>query len=511
MANLLKLVRLVSPLCVCSVVFYLAGCSTPSMLRIVTDPDYDATFDDGMLVGGVMWGGEAALPLLGGYLIGDLLYQTMSGDSNETAPSSASDGPKPLHEDYPRQEEAKFLARLDGNRQVIRDMNGAEWADAQYYAIRTEARNLKDPNFDSSAYKIEFGEDDQVVGAVLNDTAFEEEPYTGAVIVKHPNSEQHRLVAFISRGIMMETGSLLDLNGTKRLSNKYDENGTLRETSDFDVKGTLRLARLYDGNGTLSEERVHNEKGTIQGQFLFGKNGRLKERNNYNNKGNISQRKIYEEIGSVEVRQFDEDGKRDFHKEGSIFVSDVRIIIVRLGLSTNPTKDNVPLIHDKHDLGKQIPGDVTTYAFPFTGTVLEFYDENRTLKKREESIVEGVHSGSSTWWHKNGSKQFEAEFLKGVPQGRTVWYRENGSVEYDGEWQDNKLVRATTRDTNDQQTGQVLNGNGILIYLHPNGQKRLEEIYTDGKLFETKWWDEEGNTVESVDPKKYVPNIPLVP
>ena len=92
-----------------------------------------------------------------------------------------------------------------------------------------------------------------------------------------------------------------------------------------------------------------------------------------------------------------------------------------------------------------------------------------------------------------------------------MWYRENGSVEYEGEWQDNKLVRATTWDTNDQQTGQGLNGNGILIYLHPNGQTRLEEIYTDGKLYETKWGDEEGNTVESVDPKKYVPNIPLVP
>ena len=189
----------------------------------------------------------------------------------------------------------------------------------------------------------------------------------------------------------------------------------------------------------------------------------------------------------------------------------MRIVIVRLGLSTNPTKDNVPLIHDKHDLDKQVPGDVTTDAFPFTGTVLEFYDKDRKLKKREESIVEGVHSGISAWWHKNGGKRFEAEFLKGVPQGRTVWYREDGSMEYNGEWQDNMLLRATTWDTNDKQTGQVLNGLGTLIYLHPNGQKRLEETYTDGTLSKTKWWDEEGNTVESVDPKLYVPNIPLVP
>ena len=91
-------------------------------------------------------------------------------------------------------------------------------------------------------------------------------------------------------------------------------------------------------------------------------------------------------------------------------------------------------------------------------------------------------------------------------------------MEYEGEWKDNKLASASTWNINgeqivgdDGQTSLVIDGQGKLIYLHPNGQKRLEETYTDGKLFETKWWDEEGNTVESVDPKKYVPNIPLVP
>ena len=113
-----------------------------------------------------------------------------------------------------------------------------------------------------------------------------------------------------------------------------------------------------------------------------------------------------------------------------------------------------------------------------------------------------MYHGTSTWWHKNGAKQFEAEFVKGVLQGRTVWYREDGSVEYEGFWANGKLDKATTYDINQNPIGEgVISGNGTLTYQHPNGEKRLEETYTDGKLTETKWWDEQGNPVESVEPK----------
>jgi len=102
---------------------------------------------------------------------------------------------------------------------------------------------------------------------------------------------------------------------------------------------------------------------------------------------------------------------------------------------------------------------------------------------------------------KKGTKQFEAEYVKGEPHGIMRWYRENGSVEYEGVWQDNKLVRATTWTANDQQNGQVLDGTGTLIYLHANGQKRLEETFTDGKNTKKLFWDENGNPVEPVEPK----------
>ena len=70
-------------------------------------------------------------------------------------------------------------------------------------------------------------------------------------------------------------------------------------------------------------------------------------------------------------------------------------------------------------------------------------------------------------------------------------------------------MRATTWTASNQQNGQVLDGTGTLIYLHPNGQKRLEETYAEGGLTATQWWDDQGNAVESVDPS-FIPPIPRI-
>jgi len=115
------------------------------------------------------------------------------------------------------------------------------------------------------------------------------------------------------------------------------------------------------------------------------------------------------------------------------------------------------------------------------------------------------------WWYENGQKEFEAEYLNGIPQGRTAWYREDGSLEYEGFWQDDngtpKLERATTWDATDAQSVQVTAGNGTLVYFHPNGQKRLEETFTNGLLSASLFWDDMGEPVESVDPS-FIPPPP---
>ena len=479
MVNLRKRDRLMSLLCVCTMVLYSAGCSTPSVLKSVTDPDYQPTYNDGLLIGSALWGGEAAYGLLGGYLVGDFLYHSLSGAS------PSSDGSMQFLEGYPRQMEAQYLARLDETRQVIPAPLGdgipgdtTNWDNALYYAIRPEARSVRAENFDPSTYAVDLD-----MGTVeILETAYEAEPFTGTVIVNHPNNGGYRLIAYVNRGVMAETGSLWDLNGTKQLRHKYDENGTLRESGNFDVNGTLRLTNIFDENGTLSEDRVYFGNGiTVRRQNTFAEDGTL-----------------------TSSHYFDKNGERNLHKEGLILASDVRVKIVRLNLYPNPTEDSVPKLYDRHELDREIPGDASTYAFAINGTVVEFYDNEYKIKKRQEEIKDGLYDGTSIWWYSNGKKQFEAEFLGGVPQGITKWYHMNGSVEYEGEWQDNKLVRATTWTDSDQQNGQVLDGNGELIYLHPNGEKRLWEKYEMGKLTVTKWWDENGNPVESAE-TKFIP------
>ena len=185
MVNLRKRDRLMSLLCVCTMVLYSAGCSTPSVLKSVTDPDYQPTYNDGLLIGSALWGGEAAYGLLGGYLVGDFLYHSLSGAS------PSSDGSMQFLEGYPRQMEAQYLARLDETRQVIPAPLGdgipgdtTNWDNALYYAIRPEARSVRAENFDPSTYAVDLD-----MGTVeILETAYEAEPFTGTVIVNHPNN-----------------------------------------------------------------------------------------------------------------------------------------------------------------------------------------------------------------------------------------------------------------------------------------------------------------------------------
>ena len=142
----------------------------------------------------------------------------------------------------------------------------------------------------------------------------------------------------------------------------------------------------------------------------------MREDHAYYDNGIVSQRRIYGEDGSIETRQiFNKKGKRDIYKEGSIFVSDVQIKIVRLNLHSNPTQDSVPLIYDRHELATQ------EFPFAFTGKVFEFYDGKRTHQKREESINNGVYHGPSTWWHKNGQRQYEYEWAQGKRLRAAAW------------------------------------------------------------------------------------------
>ena len=159
--------------------------------------------------------------------------------------------------------------------------------------------------------------------------------------------------------------------------------------------------------------------------------------------------------------------------------------------------------------------DPSPFPLPFEGVLVDYFDRKRSLLKREEPVKSGLHHGNARWWYRHrkadGQQQlrFEAEYIAGDPEGRTAWYFADGSTEYEGFWANGLLERATSWDATGTQSGQVTAGSGTLTFFHPNGLKRLEENFTDGKLSGSKFWDEEGKPIESVDPT-YIPARPRI-
>ena len=380
--------------------------------------------------------------------------------------------PRGLLKAYSRSIHPQFLARLDENHQVLAlptDINESiptgslnqddHWETTLYYAINPTSQDysylppvseITDSNFGALTYKV-----DSVTGTTeILPAAFEDEPYTGQVIIDNENGTR-QLVAFIDNGRLAEFGTLWDLNGTQMLAqNHYDELGFVARAMVWDADGTLMAqSPPADGKKPLMKGEILVAQSEVRGEF------------------------IYERADDARMERLN----------------------AKIGAATDPT--------ERTRLERELRNLQIAAGTPFSGTVLEFWDEERTQKKREELVQVGKHNGTVTWWYANGQKQFEAEYLSGVPQGRTAWYREDGSLEYEGFWENDKLLRATTWDANSQKTGEVTAGNGTLIYFHPNGLKRLEETFANGDLSAAKWWDAEGNEVESASPS-FIPAPP---
>ena len=367
--------------------------------------------------------------------------------------------PQGLLKVYPRTVHPQFLARLDAEREPL-DENSTEWDIALYHAIKptsqdfsylpAQVRDISGENFGALHYNIDA---DSRETEILPE-AYETEPYTGQVIVDNEDGSR-QLVAFINNGRLAEIGTLWDLNGTQMLTqNHYDELGFVAQAMVWDADGTLMAqSPPADGKKPLKKGAILVAQSEVRGEF------------------------IYESADDAKIEK----------------------LTTQIEVATDPA--------ERSRLEGELLNLQLAAGTPFTGTVVEFWDEERTLKKREEPVQVGKHNGTVTWWYADGKKQFEAEYLNGVPQGRTAWSREDGSLEYEGFWENDKLLRATTWDATNQKTGEVTAGNGTLIYFHPNGQKRLEETFTNGDLSATKWWDEEGNEVESAPPS-FIPPPP---
>jgi hypothetical protein len=323
--------------------------------------------------------------------------------------------------------EAKFLARLDTNRQPL-EMDSGRWGSALYFAIKPTARDLYADDFNSSTYEITDGQTTILAGA------FETEPYTGRVIIKHAEAkETPRLLAQIHGGRLVNTGTITDAAGQRRTEIKYDEGGNPKRTQEWDANGTL-TASIDHQTETTTETTTETEGGTPTPTSSTNPNLPAK----------------YLEFSQVEIR-----GWLVFDKSEMCSPYDGALVAF-------------------HDKAKQQLARVENYSGGKPEGKSIWWHPNDQIHYKAD-YVNGEPEGLATWWRSDGTKEYEATWQDGNLIRATTWDaggQENGKV-----------------------LGKVLNGNGTLIFLHADGSKRLKAVYVDGALSDEHWWDEEGNVL----------------
>lgn len=112
------------------------------------------------------------------------------------------------------------------------------------------------------------------------------------------------------------------------------------------------------------------------------------------------------------------------------------------------------------------------------GKWIFFYDEAKTIKKKEGSFVNNKKEGIWTEYYKSGNKRNEITYAGNKKNGYAKIYYENGTLSEEGTWKGNKWV-------------------GDYKFYHKNGNKAYEWKYNEkGKRTgEQKYFYEDGSVM----------------
>ena len=274
--------------------------------------------------------------------------------------------------------EAKFLARLDINRQPL-EMDSAEWGSALYFAVKPTARDHYADDFNSSTYQIADGQTTILAGA------FETEPYSGRIIIKHADGAT-RLLAHINKGRLVHTATITDADGQRRTAIDYDDRGTAKHTQEWDTDGTLITSIDHQAGVTTPEPGDGTSPNTPPA------NSNLPEQ--------------YLEFSKVEIR-----GWLVFDKSEMFFPYDGALVAF-------------------HDKAKQQLARVENFSGGKPSGKVAWWHPNGQ-KHYEADYVDGEPDGLTTWWRSDGSTEHEAFWQDGTMVRATTWdaaEQENGKV-----------------------------------------------------------------------------------
>ncbi|MFP6899347.1 MAG: toxin-antitoxin system YwqK family antitoxin [Opitutales bacterium] len=119
---------------------------------------------------------------------------------------------------------------------------------------------------------------------------------------------------------------------------------------------------------------------------------------------------------------------------------------------------------------------------PYTGWAKEVYQNGQISALVH--FKRGQQDGPWINWWGNGNKMIEGHFQEGKRHGfETRWYFENGQKQSRILYDHDKLISATAWKPSGEPCPHtnVLDGFGVLVIYHPNGQKQEQGRYKDGE------------------------------
>lgn len=224
--------------------------------------------------------------------------------------------------------------------------------------------------------------------------------------------------------------------------------------------------------------------------------------------GGQEQKNITYVSGTIDAfKEYDEKGTLLVEYPESVLppVGPTNVVVTNSPPITTPPGTNDVRMSLLELRGAQIY-HVDEMIFPFTGTAIEQWPDG-TLKKRE-TFSEGEHHGSVKWWHKNSKPWYSATYKNGLPEGKVEAWRPDGSREYIYTWEDGFPSGKVSYAPDGAESGRVVNDAGTLIYFHPNGKKKMEEVYEGNILAPAKqiWYDENGIQIDPTPNPSEIPS-----
>lgn len=228
-------------------------------------------------------------------------------------------------------------------------------------------------------------------------------------------------------------------NGKVETSTMYADGEANGKYKKYYYSGQLMEEGTFEKNKKSGLWKEYHENGKLSGEVVYIENELDGEHKQYYDNGQLLNKTVYRK-GKVDgkMEDYDEDGKLfsdSYYEKGRL--KDIKF-------------------YDK-------TGKVISSATSRNGSAnLTFYDPNGNKTSEGYFTKEGMRSGKTTYYYKNGKPSVMAEYKEGLLNGNRIGYYKNGKISEEGNY---------TNDVED----------GYHISYHLSGKTETEGWISEGK------------------------------